>query len=978
MRVACFIFLYFIAQAGASQSPLGANQSKQSRAFQLFNNGEYESVLQVIGDTPATLDDQYLILMSKVNLATSAPGPLEVLVKENPKYYLNTYANFTIGRNHFYNKKIREAERSLKAIDGSALSEQSRGDYYFMRGYLSMRDKQYKVSQNYFQRSRKIATENGSELTYYQGFVAYHLNQKERAKKYLSEVAEEPQFGTSAKFFLSKIYLEEQEYEKVIELAQSELSDEKTITNSAFNQLVGEAYALQDQASKASNYFEKALELHPGQPSAALYYQAGVANFKISLREKAIKYLTEAGVRSGDYAQLSAFQLGRLYVSANDKDKAASAYIEASASSDEQIKEESVLMAGKLLLDLKNYSEGIKYLEDYRTDFTDGKWKKDAEDLLAEAYLRTSNYDQAINHLREIGLVSKSNKVIYQTVTFQKAFLLFNDGNFTEAISWFDESLKYPENQSLRDEAYYNQAEAYFSLSQFEKASQAYQKQSNIQAESLYGLGYAYFNLFQYGQSIDYFERFLQSNPSPALRDDARLRLADAYYATKEYEKSLTLYKRLSQRNRSTYLSYQIGIVNRNLDNKEDAVSSFEEVLQMGPDTLTDDAISQIAQLRFESAKFEEAEFHFSSLIAKFPSSSLTPESYLNRAISRSNLNKYESAKSDYEFIIKNYLKSKGAFNAILGLQELQGKGVEVKNIQEYIADYRKANPDDESLEVVEFEYAKSQYFNLKYNESAQAFQKFVKDYSSSSYLLEAKYYLADSYYRNDRLEESKLNFAEIAGIRNQFSGRVYSRLGDIKFRLESFDEAITSYKSLVELSLSPKDSYKGQAGLMKSYFQVGDYEACISTADAIIAADWQPLNGERNALLLKGKSLLELGSLEQSEIVLGSLSDQTDRISAEASFLIARMKFDKGEHQASLDLLFAFNSKFGSYQNLIDQSYLQIANNYIQMDELFQAKATLRSIIQHSENEDVKQLALNKLNLIELQQPEDSTINKQ
>ena len=635
-------------------------------------------------------------------------------------------------------------------------------------------------------------------------------------------------------------------------------------------------------------------------------------------------------------------------------------------------------MAGKLLIDLKNYSEGIKYLQDYRAGFLSGKWKEEAEDILAEAYLRTSNYDQTINHLSEIGVSSKSNRVIYQIATFQKAFLLFNDGNYTESILWFDESLKYPEDPLLKDDAFYNQAEAFFNLSQYEKAARLYQKQINIGSESLYGLGYAFLNLGKYDESIDNFEKLLRSNPSSELRDDAQIRLADLYYATKEYEKSLSLYERISQKERSTYLSYQIGIVNRNLDNKEAAANSFEEVLQMDPDTLTDDAISQIAQLHFESAKFEESEFHFSSLIAKYPSSNLVSESYLNRAISRTNLGKNEEAQSDYEFIIKNFLTSKEAFNAILGLQELQAKGLEVQALPEYIASYRKANPNDESLEVVEFEFAKSQYFNLKYDESALAFLKFIKDYSSSSSLAEANYYLADSYYRNDHLDEAKRYFTEIADTRNQFSGRVYIRLGDIDFRQGNYADAITAYEKLVSLDLSPRDTYNGQAGLMRSYFNSNDYEACITTAEVIIAADWKPLNGDRNAVLLKGKSLLELDKLDDAELALDPLSGDTDRISAEGSFLIARIKFNKADYKASLDQLFEFNSKFGSYQDLIDQSYLLIADNYTQTDELFQAKATLRSIIQHSEDEDIKEVALNKLNMIELQQPEDSISNKQ
>ncbi|MEP5613327.1 MAG: tetratricopeptide repeat protein [Cyclobacteriaceae bacterium] len=978
MRVGCFIFLYYLFLVAAAQNPLGARQSKKSESLHLFDKGEFSAVIQLIGKDPVTLEEKYLVRMSEVHLSQEQPDLLKGLVKANPKYYLNSQANFALGQYQFYRGKMEVAERSLKAIDASALSEMKRAEYYFMRGYIAMQNKQYKAAQNYLQRAEKLQTGKSNELTYYQGFISYHLNQKDATKELLSKVVEDPEFGTSAKFFISKMSLEDKQYDEVIRLAQSELSDERSVTNSEFNQLVGEAYALQDQASKASNYFEKALDLHPGTPSAALYYQAGVANFKINLREKAVRYLTEAGIRSGDYAHLSAFQLGRLYVASEDKEKAVSAYIEASASSDMDIQEESVFMAGKLLLDNQNYSEGIKYLQDYRTGFVEGKWRVETEELLAEAYLRTSNYDQAIDHLREIGVASAVNKVIYQKVTFQKAYLLFNDGRFGESIEWFAESLKYPEDRSLQDDAYHNRAEAYFNLSQFDLAVRSYKMQSTLSPESLYGLGYTYFNLFKYKECIDYFEQFQRSNPSAVILRDAELRLADAYYGTKQYEKALGLYGKLSHNQPSTYLTYQVGIVNRNLDRKEKAVAAFEQVLKMEPDTLTDDAILQIAQIRFESAQFEQAEFRFGSLIAKYPSSSRIPEAYLNRAICRTNLNKLQEAKSDFEFIVNNHLDSKVAFNAILGLQELQSKGLEVNDIQELIARYRELNPNDGSLEVVEFEYAKSQYFDLKYKDAVEAFQKFIKNYAGSSYLSEAKYYLADSYYRDSNLEQARERFREIAEVRNEFSGRVHTRLGDINFQLERYDDALSSYRDLIDLALSPKDNYNGQNGLMKAYYAKEGFENCLRIADIIIAAEWKPLNAERNALLTKGRCYIQLEDLDQAELSLRPLTEQSDRISAEASFLIAKMQSSKGEYQNSLDLFFAFNSKFGSYQDLIDQSYLQIANNYILMGDLFQAKATLRSILQHSDNEPLKEQASNQLNLIELQQPEDSIINKQ
>lgn len=979
MRFTSFITFLFLSGLILAQNSVGTNHSTQGPVFDDFQLGKYESVLQVLSKKKKlNTQEEYLKEMSQIKLENSSSDKLQDLVKTNAKHPLNSLANFILGQHYFHEENLQHASKSLNGVDISLLTDSDRQDFYFMKGYLSLSKSDYRSAANYFARSEKISEKTESKLTYYQGFSFYHLNQKEKALTYLDQVRGNEQYGVSANFFTAKIKLEEGKYSEVIALAQSELSDEKTETNSAFYQLIGEAYALQGQADKSSNYFSRAIELHPGKPSAALYYQAGVTNFKLGLKTKAIAYLTEAGIRSGDYAHLSAFQLARLYTSLGEKDKALAAYIEASASSDPSLREESTFKAGKLQVDQENFSEGINYLKDYLDQYSGGKWEQEAQHMLAEAYLRTSNYDQAIDHLQEVGISTASQKAIYQKVTYQKAQLLFNDTKFDESNKWFQESLKYPSDIDLANQAWFSIGEIYYHLGRFEDAIRAYRSQNKPTAETHYGIAYSNYNLNKYPQAITYFKRVLDLNPSRKLKEDTEVRLADCYYATKSYTQALDIYRKYSKRSKSPYLFYQTGLVSKNLGNKQEALAAFEQVISLGDETLKDDAIFQMAQLNFESAAFEQSEFQFGQLISNYPNSSYVAESYLNRAVSRTNLSRLEGAKEDYEFVLENYINSKIAFNAILGLQELESKGVKVNNIQAEIEKYKKANPGDESLEAIEFDFAKAQYFNLAYAESIVSFGQFVKEYPKSFSLNDAKYYLADAYYRIDSLDEARKHFGELQVVRNGLTGRVLSRLGDINYRLENYTEAKEVWQKLVSLDLTPKDTYNGQLGLMRAYYAGKEFEKCIQMADQIIEAPWQPLNASRNALLTKGNSYRDIGNSKLAIENYASISNSSDVISAEAAYNIAQLAFKSSEHQTSLDSLFSFNSRFGSYADWIDKSYLLIASNYIEMGELFQAKATLRSIVQHSKNKQSIVIAQEKLDAIENQSIGDSTTNKQ
>jgi tetratricopeptide (TPR) repeat protein len=974
LRAIYLLLIVFVANVASSQNPEGMISASENKAFALYNASEYHAVIQMLGESPGNLESLYLVKMSLVNLGRSDAATLEKLIEKNPGFPLNIQASFVAGKYYFYKNILTKSEQYFKAIDPSAITKKDRSDYYFFRGYLALQKLRYKVAQDFFKRSANLKSEKDPQLTYYQGYISYQLNQNEASVNLMNQLIEDAEFGNSAVYYLAKIKLEQNQYDEVISLTQSHVSEIQTIPNAEFHQLVGEAYALKDQAGQASRYFDKAIELHPGKPSAALFYQAGVAKFKINSRERAIEYLTEAGIRSGEYAHLSAFQLARIYVASQQYVEASAAYISASVSSDSSIRQESYYKAGKLLVDQENYTEGINFLEDYLKYYPNGNWVEESNDLLAEAYLRTSNYDLAINHLQEVGIISNSSKRIYQKSSFQKGILLFNDGHHQEAIKWFNESVKYPLDTKISDDAYFNSAESSFAISDFKEAIESYNSQKNPHFETEYGLGYSYYNLSNYQQSIVHFQQFLETSPTKSLRDDAMLRLADCYYATKSYEKALKTYTELFESMQSSYVQFQIGMVHKGMDNAELAFRAFEMVEKLPEESFKDDAIFEMAMIRFERAEFERADFYFSSLISKYPNSNWIPESYLKRGLSRLNSGLLEESKEDFEFVIKSHINSNSAFNALLGLQELKSRGIEVKNIDRYIEKYRQANPNSESIETIDFEYAKASYFNFDYANATKSFGNFIKNYPESSFLFEALYYLGDSYYRSSQLEDARNVFVELSSHKTEYDGRVFFRLGEIFFALEQYDEALKAFSKLTASNFIAKDNYNGLAGKMKTYMACDSLSKAIEVAEEIIKLDWKPLNAERNSILVKGNAYRKLHNNDSAKRNFNRILAGSDLISANAWYALADIQFAEGNYKESLELLFKFNTDFGSYQDLVDQSYLLIAENYIQLEELFQAKATLRSIIQHTKNEQIRGIAQEKLSAIENQSLNDST----
>ncbi|WP_436516438.1 tetratricopeptide repeat protein [Ekhidna sp. To15] len=975
MRKYIGLFFWLSLHICYAQNSISGDSFAGLSAFENFQARKYENVIGNLQSKQVrTQDEDILLYLSELKTGKEGEKRIEAWLNANPKHPIGPLVKYHLGEYYYYTGDTLRCKKNLSNISANELSKRDRSSYGYVYGLLMLDESKYENAKNLFQFSRKNEFHDLDKLSYYEGYAEYHLGNNEEAFEKLEKVKDSDEFESSAKFFLAKMRLENGESDQVIALAQNELSDEKSITNSGFYQLVGEAYALNNQVEKADAFFGRAIELHPSRPSAALYYQAGVSKFKIGNEDLAIQFLMEAGIQGGEYAQLSAFQLGRLYLNKKDYENALSAYIEASASDQESIKEESYFQVASINAQLSQFTQAITYAIDYLNLYKNTQRRETMQNLIAQSYLRTSNYDLAIQHLNTVGIANETQKSVYQKVTYQKAVLSFNDGNFSEADNWFRESLRFPQDRSLKDDAHYHLAEIAMRANDFDNAIIQYKNQSSLNSISNYGIGYAYFNKKQYQKAIPYFRKAETSESN--VRNDAKVRLADCLYATKSYKEAFTTYNQLSQTVESSYVTFQKGMTLRNMDRKSEAIELFKNLFN--EPRYASQAKFQAGMIQFEAANFPSAEGYFSQVIKDHPNSTFNVESLLNRGVARKNLGKLDEAKNDYEAILENHIDSEIAINAILGLQELQQAGLKITNLDNYIEQYKTANPESGSLELIEFEAAKRLYFDFTYEKAAESFNKYLNDYPSTGNKYEAMYYQADSYYRIEEFESAKPIFDELKFVRNPFTGRILNRLGEINKRLEYFTESEEAYKLLIDLDLTPKDTYNANQGLMHLYFGIEDYRKAILAADEIIKAEWKPLNASQEATMVKAKSWMQLNDVEKAKSNFESLSGEKNQFGAEANYHLGFIAYQSADYDQSLDLLFELNTNYGSYTQWVDRSYLLIATNYIAKEDLFQAKATLRSIIQHSKNEEVKKES--QLILIQIEQDfiqSDSTQTK-
>ena len=960
---------------------------------------EFETYLQQDPTGAYAADAEYYAAYSAVRLYNpDGEAKLNEFVRNNRSNPKAIRANYELGNFYFRDEEYGKAIEAFEKTDARNLSREDDATRSFKLAYSYFTRKKFKEAQPLFNSIKQSDNVYNSAASYYAGYIAAQEGNYDEALEDLRRAEQEESYARVTPYLITNIFSKQKQYNRVIEygekmIARSESGGEDVVANVAeIKLLVGDAYYEQGDFAEAAPYLSSYAETQ--NPTQDVFYRLAYAQYQTGQDEEALANFKQVASSKDSIGQYASYYLGVLYVKQDNPEYAATAFeTAANRSFSPEIQEQAAYNLGKTYLSAGDYARTLQTLTKFRQTYPNSQYNIEVNDLLSEAYLNSQNYGEAMKFIESLPNKTQQVRRAYQKVSFYAGTQAFNQSRYPVAVQLFEKSTEYPIDPTFVAAANFWAGEAYSIGKRYGQAVESYQAvfdalrgermegdKAMYNTKAYYGLGYVYFNTKEYPKARENFEKYLQQmtlrgqgkDREKYFYEDALLRLADSYYVTKAYSQAVETYDRaIRERNPDiAYAYYQKGIIQGIQGRYGDGIANLDKVVRGYPDSpYRDDAMLQKAQLNFEQGNYDAAIAGFSQLIQSYTQSNLVPYALLRRALAYSNKKEYQAASRDYKTILDSYSTHKTANSALLGLQEVSAQTGGGGEFSSYLAKYKEANPENENVANIEYETAKNLYFSQDYDAAIERLNDFINSYPGNANVDEARYYIAESYYRAERNEQALKVFYEIeANGKYPRMSRVVQRIAELEQANGSLPNAITYYQKLAQQARNKKEQYTAWSGLMSAYYRLSQsnrtmLDSVDKYANLIIERANVSANAVNQALLYRGKAAYEQDDLaEAREQFTRTVAAAKDENGAEAQYMLAKIMYDEGKYNESIEALYELNKNFSIYEYWLGQSFLLVADNYIGLDEAFQAEATLNSVIENSPIEEVVNEAKRRL----------------
>lgn len=894
---------------------------------------------------------------------------LIALLKDRSVHPRNGYAYYRLAI-YFYKKQDHNrALTYFKKAEPGTLDFDEERTFYFAYGYSLFFKKQYPEALEQFKKLGEVKDKYYYPARYYMAQIALAENDAPAASRYLDALKGSKIYGPETGYYLAAVYLKNKEYKTVVSITDTLKLDGNR--QKEVNWLRGQALFYLKEYAKSWPL------LRDNQPArdkltGPEQYMMGFSAQKQKLYDDAIAYYTAISNGKDTLAQYAWYNAGECYLESGRKNNARNAFFSAAQLGyNPKITEEAAFLTAKLNAEIGLESDAIRSLSTFIENYPNSVHSDEAKTILGELFLSTNNYRDAERLLDAIKTKDKRIRELYQQISYFRARELFLSGQLAEAAEMFAKCRKYPDDKQIDASVSYWLGEIAYNNRKYDEArnhfnsfvKSGYCKGSELCPAALYGLAYTYFKQEKYYAAIDPFKRYLNESKVDAKEkeryNDANLRLADCYFANRNFAEALEKYQQIVSQGdpNADYALFQQGLIYGLTGRNQQKLTSMRLITSRYPNSLyVDDAIFEIAMVNLQNGNFNEALRELSYLIQDYPKSPYIKICHLKRALIFYNLDRTDDAIREYKYVIEKFGKSKETDEAIKGLQTIYSDLGRLDEFFDYVKKAGGATYSAGSQDSLTYEAAFSRYTTGDCDNSIKDFQQYLRKFPQGAFVVPAHYYLAECLYSKSRFEEALEGYLlVIERQRREFLEVSTRKSATILFNKKEFEQALMLYESLENIANNKENLNLALAGQMRCRAKLRNYDGVVNAARKIWGSATATDELKQEARLLAARAMFDSNQPDKIEAawLTELVKSKNTAWAAEGTFYQANALLLAGKYADCQKKAQELDKKFPSQIYWVARGFMLSAECYAAQNDYFQARAVLQSIIENYETEN-------------------------
>ena len=967
------LFLVFFIFLGRL---LFAQDDLLSEAKMLFDDGKFsasQSILNQLSlDCQATADIMYLnAKCSKELFLTDAIDLYHELNKMFPYHRFKDDVNKDLALIYYREKEYSNVIASFLKVQNLS------NEQLFKLAYSYFSIDSLDEAQLLFLKIMNSDSKFASTSQYYYAHIAYEKGLYGSALENFKMLLNDDKFGKIVPYYIAQIYFYRNEYNQLIIFAEPLLEDVITSRKSEINRLLAEAYYRTGDFASSITYFENFIA-DDKQKSLLVYFLLGHAYFESGNYEHAISNLEYVSGSVDSIMQYSSYYLGASYLNLKQYNYAFLAF-KKSASFDynKYLQEDAYYNYAKLSYQLElPFDNTLEALTAYLETFDNPLHVKTIKALMVQTLQATTKYSEAYMALKDISSLNFDQQKTLQQLAFFLGVKEFNQQNFREAITYFSHSNEYPINDIYSYLSNFWMADCYFQLLDYDKAIDIYNimpvsaHQNLIHYKNLrqYNLGYSYFQKSDYLNALKWFRSYEKVCSDSMKMNDTYLRIADSYFMSNNFALSVKYYSKAVDFNLFDidYALYQKSVSCGLIGNNTLKVKILKQITSdFSNSSYYESSVYDLATYYKNILDYDLANKYYNDLIAFNNNQNLVADAYLSKGMIDFNNGQVDNSIDKFLFVVNNYQKTKYFKEAISGLQSAYSSIAKIEDYLALIESLPEVSITKSEQDTLTYNTAFMKFSEMDYEVAKNAFDKYLQRFDRGIFVNEATYYNAISSLKIGDTTSAVLYYKKV--VENGFPAYQENALiflGRKSYHILDYENSNIYYTKLLNFASSNSIKREAIIRLMTGNEYINSTMA-FQYAKKVVEFDKSDNWLLSKAYIIIAREEFKLGNYAKSKLLFEKVTGLSNYDEgAEAKYYLAYLTYLDDKLSLAEELIFSLVDDYTN-DHFIAKSFVLLSDIYVARDNLFQAKATLESVIEHHDGSDLVNLARKKWELI-------------